>query len=331
MLRLSKHAIRSWAADVSSAPCKEIEYMPTDFYKSLGVNENATAEEIKKSFRALAKKYHPDRNKGKKEAEERFKEISEAYDTLSDPKKKSEYDLMRQYGAFDSRQGQSPFGGFRQSGPGGTRFEFHTTGGEGLENFEDLFSELFGGRISQSSRTRRQRQSPFGQSEPEEPRGQDVHSEISVSFMEAIKGVTRLIYLPEGKKIRVKIPAGIDNGGKIRLAGQGKPGIFGGETGDLIITVNVMSDQNFTRQGNDIYTWVIIPFTGAILGTKVEIQTLNKLVALSVPPGTQPGAKLRLKGQGLAVGNEQGDLFVEIKVEIPKTLTAEQKKFLEKW
>jgi len=311
--------------------------MASDYYKALGVNDNAPADEIKKAFRTLAKKYHPDRNKGKKEAEERFKEISEAYETLSDPKKKSEYDMMRRYGAFDSSAGQSPFGGFRQSGPGGTRFEFHTTGGEGLENIEDLFSELFGGRTSQSSRSRRtasarsRSQSPFGQEQVDEPRGQDVHSEISVSFMEAIKGVTRLIQLPGGKKIRVKVPAGIEDGGKIRLAGQGQLGIFGGETGDLIIKVNVMTDQDFARKGNDIYTSVTIPFTDAILGTKVNVKTLSKTVALTVPPGTQPGTVLRLKGQGLAVGSSQGDLFVEIKVEIPKTLNPEQKKFLEKW
>ncbi len=303
--------------------------MATDFYKALGVKETATADEIKKAFRALAKKFHPDRNRGKKEAEERFKEISEAYDTLSDPKKKSEYDLMRQYGGESpfGRQGQSPYGAgtFRQAGPGGTRFEFHTSG-EGFENIEDLFGDLFG-RTSRRGR----KQSPFSQPEEEQPRGQDVHSEISVTFMEAIKGVSRLIQLPDGKKIRVKIPAGIESGGKIRLAGQGQPSIFGGEIGDLIITVKVLPDQNFSRKENDVYTSVTIPFTDAILGTKVNVKTLSKTVALTVPPGTQPGAKLRLKGQGLAVGNEQGDLFVEIKIELPKTLTAEQKKFLEKW
>jgi len=301
--------------------------MTNDFYKTLGVAETASAEEIKKTFRALAKKYHPDRNKGKKEAEDRFKEISEAYDTLSDPKKKSEYDMMRQYGPIGSQPGQSPFGGFRQSGPGGTRFEFHTSG-EGFENFQDIFSQIFSG--SQSG-TRRRKRSDFQEEESEHPRGQDVQSEISISFMEASKGASRLIQLPDGKKIRVKIPAGIEDAGKIRLAGQGQPGIFSNEPGDLIITVRVMTDQNFERKGNDVYTSVIIPFTDAILGTKVNVKTLSKTVSLSVPPGTQPGAKLRLKGQGLSVGDSQGDLFVEIKVEIPKELTPEQKKFLEKW
>lgn len=301
--------------------------MATDFYKALGVKEDASAEEIKKAFRSLAKKFHPDRNKGKKEAEERFKEISEAYDTLSDPKKKSEYDMVSKYGAYGGQPGQNPFGGaFRQSGPGGTRFEFRTSG-EGFENIEDLFGDFFG----RTSRKSRRTQSPFSQPEEEQPRGQDVRSEITITFMEAIKGTSRLIQLPDVKKIRVKIPAGIEDSGKIRLAGQGQPAIFGGEAGDLIITVNVMPDQNFARKGNDVYTSVTIPFTDAILGTKVNVKTLNKTVALTVPPGTQPGTVLRLKGQGLSLGNSQGDLFVEIKVEIPKLLTPEQKKFLEKW
>jgi len=308
--------------------------LATDFYNVLGVKETASAEEIKKAFRALAKKYHPDRNKGKKDAEERFKEISEAYDTLSDPKKKSEYDVMRQYGAFGGAQGagQNPFGGaFRQSGPGGGRFEFRTSGGEDLGDIGDLFSQFFGGQTGQTSKSRRRTRNPFGEESSSESRGNDVQSEITISFMDAIKGATRLIALPDGKKIRVKIPAGIEDGGKIRLAGQGQPGIFGGEPGDLIITVHIMTDQNFSRKGNDIYTSVVIPFTEAILGTKVNVKTLSKTVSLTVPPGTQPGTVLRLKGQGLSVNGEQGDLFVEIKVEIPKSLTPEQKKLLEKW
>ena len=302
--------------------------MSNDFYKTLGVKENSSAEEIKRSFRALAKKYHPDRNKDDKAAETRFKEISEAYDTLSDPKKKSEYDMIRQYGSgapFTGR-GQSPFEAFRRSEPGGASFEFRTSG-EGFENIQDIFSELFSG---QAGTRQRRRPSEF-EEEQEQPRGQDVQSEISISFMEAVKGTSRLIQLPDGKKIRVKIPAGIEDAAKIRLAGQGQPGIFGQEPGDLIIKVRVMPDQNFDRKGSDIYTSVTVPFQDAILGTKVNVKTLAKTVALTVPPGTQPGTKLRLKGQGLSVGDAQGDLFVEIKVEIPKELTPEQKKFLEKW
>lgn len=300
--------------------------MPNDFYKTLGLKDSATADEIRKAFRALAKKYHPDRNKGRKEAEERFKEISGAYDTLSDPKKKSEYDLMRQYGAFDP-SGHRPFGPgtYRHTGPDGASYEFHTSGSGGFANFQDLFSEFFGGKSGMSE------SDPFGSRHREGSTGADIHSEITITFMEAIKGVTRLLALSDGKRLRVRIPAGIENGGKIRLAGQGQPGLFGGESGDLIITVHVLPDQQFSRKGNDIYTSVTVPFTDAILGTKVNVKTLTKTVSLTIPPGTQPGAKLRLKGQGLAVGNEQGDLFVEIKVEIPKELTLEQKKFLEKW
>ncbi len=301
--------------------------MASDHYKTLGVAEDANAEDIKKSFRKLAKKYHPDRNKDNKAAEARFKEITEAYDTLSDPKKKSEYDMMRQYGFPGSPTGQNPYGGaFRQAGPGGVRFEFSTSGSEGFSGLEDIFSELFGGRTGQRG------QSPFGaRTGQRQSKGSDIHSQISITFMESVKGAQRMLALPGGKKLRVKIPAGIDNNGKIRLAGQGQPGYFESDSGDLIITVQVMTDQNFERKGNDIYTSVTIPFTAAILGTKVNVKTLSKTISLSVPAGSQPGTKLRLKGQGLVVGSKHGDLFVEIKVTLPKTLTDEQKKIIEEW
>ena len=133
------------------------------------------------------------------------------------------------------------------------------------------------------------------------------------------------------KKLKVKIPKGIDDGGKIRLAGQGQPGYNGQRSGDLIITVRVMPDQNFERNGNDVYTSVKISFVDAIRGAKVLVKTLTKQVTLSVPAGTQPGTKMRLKGQGLAVGGKQGDLFVTIDVEIPKNLTDKQRKLLEDW
>ncbi|HWR84310.1 MAG TPA: J domain-containing protein, partial [Candidatus Deferrimicrobium sp.] len=162
--------------------------------------------------------------------------------------------------------------------------------------------------------------------------GADLTVSLSISFMESVNGARRTIRIPEtGKTLKVKIPAGIEDGGRIRLAGQGQPGPFGGDNGDLIITVRVMTDQQFERKGNDIYTTATISFKDAILGCRVNVKTLTKTVALTVPPGTQPGTKLRLKGQGLSVGESPGDLYVEIKVEIPKTLTEEQRRVLEGW
>ena len=306
--------------------------MSKNYYEILGVSESASPEEIKKAFRALAKKYHPDRNKGDRSSEQKFKEISEAYNTLSDPKKKSEYDTLRKYGAFTGA-GAGGGGGFNPQdfeqffrGGAGGRGGFQTFGSGGFDDlggFEDVISQLFGG------------QSPFGgrkqgrrQAGPQ--KGGNLTTSLSISFMESVNGAERLVTV-SGKKLKIRIPKGIDNGGKIRLAGQGQPGVMGGPAGDLIITVKVMADQKFDRKGNDIHTSVTIPFTRAILGGKVEVETLTKKISLTVPPGTQPGTLMRLKGLGLSVGGKQGDQFVEIKVEIPKDITDEQRELLNGW
>ena len=329
--------------------------MGKNYYDILGVSESASQDEIKRAFRSLAKKYHPDRNPGDKTAEAKFKEISEANETLSDPKKRSEYDMMLKYGAFTGAGAGRGAGGFcgadfdfsdffRQGTGGRGGFQTFRFSSSGFDNIEDILSSFFGGRGS-----------PFG-SRAEDPfatqtedlftgrrgrrpsrtlKGADLRITLSVSFMEAINGTERKLKIHQtGKTLSIKIPAGIEDGGKIRLAGQGMPGpqgTHGGVNGDLIITVRVMPDQQFERKGNDIYTSATISFKEAILGCKIQVKTLTKTVALTVPPGTQPGRKLRLKGQGLTVGESHGDLYVEIKVEIPKTLTEKQRKMLEEW
>jgi len=312
--------------------------MGKNFYDILGVSENASPEEIKKAFRTLAKKYHPDRNPGDKASEEKFKEISEAHETLSDSKKKAEYDTMRKYGAF-AGAGAGPGGAgfrdagfdfsdmFRQGAGGRGGFQTFRFGSSGIDGLEDIISSFFGGADPfAGTRTRRR---------PRMQKGADLTANLSISFMEAVNGTKRTITIGQtGKKLAVRIPKGIEDGGKIRLAGQGMPGPMGprgGNNGDLIITVRVMQDEQFRRDGNDIHTSVTVSFKEAILGCKVNVKTLTKTVALTVPPGTQPGTKMRLKGQGLAVAGSQGDLYVEIKVEIPKTLTEEQRKMLEGW
>lgn len=308
--------------------------MGKDYYASLGVKEDASAEEIKKTFRSLAKKYHPDRNKGDAAAEAKFKELSEAYETLSDPKKREEYDMLRRYGGQPGQGGPNPFAGggaqefdfgsfFGQGGPRQGGFTFRTSGGfdESID-LNEILGQFFGGG------------SPFGQARQQRPRvqkGADLHADVTVTFDEMVKGSRRRLNLSDGRKIDVKIPAGIEHGKKLRLSGQGQQGLYGGRNGDLIITVKVMPDQNFERKGNDVYTTATISFKDAILGAKVNVKTLTKSVTLSVPAGTQPGAKMRLKGQGLAVGGKQGDLFVEIKVEIPKDISDKQRKLLEEW
>lgn len=307
--------------------------MAQDYYKVLGLGDNASADEIKKAFRTLAKKYHPDRNKGDKSSEDRFKEISEAYETLSDPGKKSEYDTLRKYGAFSGggpgrAQNSGDFSQFYRSGPGAGQYSFRMNSADGLGEFEDILSQLFGGKAGFGF-DRADHGAPFS---GKPARGADIAADLTVTFMEAVKGTVKTITLrPGDKKLRIKIPRGIENGGKIRLAGQGQPGYNGQNNGDLIITVNVMTDQNFERKGNDIHTSVMISFIDAINGTKVQVRTLTKTIMLTIPAGTQPGTQLRLKGMGLNVGDFTGDQYVTINVRIPQNLTDRQKELLDEW
>lgn len=311
--------------------------MSSDYYKVLDVAENATAKEIKSAFRRLAKKFHPDRNRGNKDAENRFKELSEAYETLGDSQKKSQYDTMRKYGAFAGRGGQPGQQGFndegmdfsqffRQGGGGRGGFQTFRSGGlDGLNGFEEIISKMFGGG-----------QNPFtqggGRQRGQPMKGQNISTELTISFKESVTGVGRRIQLENSsRKLNVKIPAGIESGGKIRLAGQGMAGAGGGPNGDLIITVNVKADQQFRREGNNIHTTVEVPFTKAILGGKVPVTTLAKKVSLTLPPGTQPGTVMRLKGLGLSLANAKGDMLVEVKVTLPEKLTDDQRKIIEGW
>ncbi|MDH3891496.1 MAG: J domain-containing protein [candidate division Zixibacteria bacterium] len=318
--------------------------MSKDFYDILGVNDSASADEIKKQFRKLAMKYHPDRNHGDKAAEDKFKTISEAYETLSDPKKKQEYDTMRKYGAFTGAGagggGQADFSQFfRQGGPRGGGFQTFRSGGlDGLDGFEDILNSLFGGggggsaEFSFSTGGRPKRGRGRQQRQQNQQGVPNLEASVAIGFMEAVQGTTRELTLqPIGRKLKVKIPAGINNGGKIRLRGQGQPDPYTGQNSDLIITVNVMPDKDFERKGNDVYTKVKVSFKDAILGTTVGVKTLTKRVSLTLRPGTQPGTLMRLKGLGLAVGNKTGDCYVRIDVEIPETITDEQRKVLEEW
>ncbi|MFZ1685030.1 MAG: J domain-containing protein [Candidatus Zixiibacteriota bacterium] len=297
--------------------------MDSNYYERLGIKADASQDEIKKQFRKLAKQYHPDRNPGNKEAEATFKGLSEAYETLSDPAKRKEYDLILQYGP-GAAQGAGAqgfdFGNFGRSGRHGT---VHVDGSGDAADWDEILSSFFGGDTGASGgrRTRTTRRPQAGQ---------DLQAELTVSFMEAVKGTSRMVQVGP-RKLKIKIPAGIDNGGKIRLAGQGEPGIHDGPNGDVIIAIIVLPDAHFTRDGNDIHSTIEISFVDAIKGAKKSVKTLEQTLSLTIPPGTQPGAKLRLKGQGLHVNGTAGDHIVEIQVTIPKTLTEKQKKLLDEW
>jgi curved DNA-binding protein len=287
------------------------------YYEILGVARNAGADEIKKAYRKLARKYHPDVNVNSREAEAKFKEISEAYEVLSDPEKRKQYDLFGEAGP------QAGFHGARGTSyrsPGFEGFDFRTGGfgGRGFTNFEDLFSDLFAG--ARSAR-------PSGPA-----KGPDVQYSMEISFEDAVKGLTTKIS-QNGNRISVKIPAGVDTGSKIRIAGKGKPGDRGGPAGDLFIVTKVRPHPYFTRQGDNIYLELPVTFAEAALGTKVRVITIDGTIQLTVPPGTQSGQKLRLKGKGVSHlrGGGRGDQYVVIKVVVPTKLDTESEKLLQEF
>jgi curved DNA-binding protein len=309
-----------------------------DYYKILGVEKGASKEELKKAYRKLALKYHPDRNKGNKEAEEQFKKISEAYAVLSDPEKRQQYDTFGSTG-FQQRYSQEDifrnvdlgdilreFGIF--GGAGGGRTTFRTSmGGGGV--FDDLFRETGAGQSFQGFQDFRQAQQPV--------RGNDATLELPITLEEVLNGGEKTISLGRGagaEKVSVKIPKGIKSGKKLRVKGKGAPSPMGGPPGDLYLLITVQPHPRFKREGKDLIIDREISFTGAVLGTEIAVPTLNgKRLKVKVPAGSHAGSKLRLRGQGLpsgASGAGRGDLYARIVVTIPKNLTSEQKELINK-
>ncbi len=299
-----------------------------DYYKILGVSKSAGQDEIKKAYRKLAIKYHPDKTQGDKAKEEKFKEISEAYEVLGDPEKRKKYDQLgsnwKQYQNFGGAGGQggfdwSQFTGGQQGGNyGGFSFEGDPGG------FSDFFQHIFGGGFG-SSGTDSRRAPKY--------KGRDIVSEMNITFEEAYHGSTRIINL-DGKKFRIKIKPGVKNGQKIRLAGKGSPGMNGGPAGDLYITIKVLPDAKFKRDGNDLFSDLNIDIPTAVLGGKARVETPDgKIVSLTIPAGTSCGKKLRLKGKGMPYyehPTKHGDLYVETKITVPAKLSREQKSLYEK-
>ncbi|MCL5970255.1 MAG: DnaJ domain-containing protein [Patescibacteria group bacterium] len=275
-----------------------------DFYQILGVAKSASADEIKKAYRKLALQYHPDKNKGDKAAEAKFKEVTKAYEVLSDSGKRQTYD---QFGAAAFEQGgptgQGPFGGFSgQQGP--FTYTYTTSGGQGGFDFGgfsdpfEIFEQFFGGA------------SPFGSRQRRE-----VYS-LKIDFMEAVKGTQKKVELG-GKVQTIKIPAGVDDGSRIRF-------------GDYDVVLNVIEDKRFKRQGYDIVSDYELSFPDAALGTQIEVETVEGKVKLKIPSGTQPETIIRLRGKGVAHlrGSGKGDHYVRIKVTVPKSLSSKQKELL---
>jgi len=288
----------------------------TDYYKTLGIEKGASADEIKKAFRKLAVKYHPDRNPNDKGAEDKFKEINEAYAVLSDPQKKEKYDT---YGSSGFHQQYSQEDIFRNFDFGGTFKDMGMGGGD------DIFSRLFGGGFGRGGR---------GGFRGGPQKGTDLEMETDISFRDAAQGAEKLVaFRRNGKReeLKVKIPAGVDNGSKIRIAGKGGQGEGGGAQGDLYLIIRVLPDPVFTRDGGDLLVERVIPFSAACLGTSLDVPTLEGDKRIKVAAGIQPGTKIRLKGCGLKPlgSNYKGDLYVKISVHIPENLNGEQKKLVE--
>ncbi len=287
-----------------------------DYYEILGVSRKASQEEIKKAYRKIALKNHPDRNQGNKQAEERFKEATEAYEILSNSDKRKKYDQFGHAaeGLYEGTYSQS--------------FDF------GADNFSDIFGNLFGGDIFEdmfsggNSRSSRRSQSYHYQ---RQSRGADLEQRMDISFEEAAFGTSKEVYI-RGQKLRIKIPSGVDTGSRIKLSNKGEPGKHGGPAGDLYIALNVLAHRHFTRDGDNLHHDVSVSFTQAALGTEVEVPTLEGTVRLRVPPGTQSHQVLRLRNKG--IHNDQkhttGDLHVRVVVKTPTKLTSHQRELLEK-
>ena len=293
----------------------------SDYYKTLGVDKQATADEIKKAFRKLAVKYHPDRNQGDKAAEERFKEINEAYAVLSDPQKKQQYDTFGSSG-FHQQYSQEDI--FRNFDFGGTFRDMGMGGGE------DIFSRLFGGGFGGGFGKGAGR----GGFRAGAQRGSDLEMETDISFRDAVSGAEKVVaFRRNGKReeLKVRIPAGVDNGSKVRISGKGGQGEGGGAAGDLFLIIRVLPDPVFSRDGGDLFVERQIPFSAACLGTALDVPTLEGDKRIKVPAGIQPGTKIRLKGFGVKPpgANAKGDLYVKINVHVPENLNPEQKKLME--
>jgi len=278
-----------------------------DYYQLLGVKKNATDDEIKKAYRALAKKFHPDKNKGNKEAENKFKEISEAYAVLSDKEKRAQYDRLGAEAFSHGAGGQNPFAGFDFSqfmGGGGGARRGRSSRGAGPAEFTDIFSDLFGGRASGFEEV------PM--------RGSDITAELTIDFRDAVLGTTMELTV-NGGHIKVKIPEGVADGQTIRLRGKGSPGGSGAPAGDLNVLVHVRPHPFFERRGDDIHINLPVTIGEAVKGAQIDVPTIRGPVKARIPAGTQGGQTFRLSGKGVKRKNGSfGDEYYRVEIVVPR-------------
>ena len=307
-----------------------------DYYSTLGVAKIATGKEIKQAYRKLARKYHPDVNPGDKAAEAKFKELTEAYEVLGDPEKRKKYDELGANWRMYEQAGPGA-GGFGNAGNwnvhvGGSPGGFHTLTEDdmremfgGADPFSDFFHTFFGGRVGgDSPRARPGRKTPRP--------GRDLEQEIQLNLEDAYRGAMRRLSVKQeghARTVDVRIPPGVGDGSRVRVAGEGEHGSEGAQAGDLYLRIRIAPHPRFERKGQDLSTRVAVPLTTAVLGGDVEVTTIaGKSLRLKIPPTTQNGQVLRLKGHGMpSVGkaDQHGDLYATVNVELPQHLTAEER------
>ena len=338
-----------------------------DYYDVLGVSRSASASEIKKAYRKLAKKYHPDTNAGNKEAEQKFKEVTEAYNVLSDEEKKKMYDQFGHVafdgsapnGAYQGNAGNygSGFGGSYSGAyqdANGAYHEYHFNSSDMGDIFDDMFGNIFHGDESGKGFGSFRSGSTGGfkgfgsggskgfggqyyQNAPQ--KGSDIHADVTVGFDEAAFGCDKIITLQNpsdgsSQSLKVHIPAGIDTGKSVRLRGKGQPGFQGGEAGDLFLKVTVANKPGYERKGLDVYTTIQIPYTTAVFGGEARVHTLYGDVMCKIKEGTQSGSKIRLRGKGIVSmknASVHGDQYVTVEIQVPKYLNQEAKEKLKEY
>ncbi len=315
------------------------DWIDKDFYQALGVSKDASDDEIKKAYRKLAKQYHPDRNPGDSAAEERFKEISEAHQVLSNPEDRQQYDAIRQFAGGGARFAAGGPGGAgnpagfedilsQMFGGGNVRFSTGgNAGGAGASGFEDMFSMFGGGQSNPFGGTQSGGRFGFGSSRRPE-RGADIKANVSITLRQAVTGTTVKLTTVQGRSVTAKVPAGVTDGQRIRIPGKGNAGANGGSAGDIIVTVAVEPHPVYEVRGKDMYVNLPVSFGEAALGATVEVPTIDgKTVQVKVPEGSSSDKLLRVRGKGLPNGKHgHGDLYVRLKVVVPKKMSEEARK-----
>lgn len=299
--------------------------MSTDPYKTLGVSRTASKDEIKKAYRKLAKSLHPDLNPDDTEKQERFKEVSAAYDLLGDPEKRSRFDAGEIDASGQERPQRQYYHQYADQDAGG-RYDAGPGFGAGMseDDLSDIFAQAFRARGGGAEQ---------GGFQPEfHARGQDLRYHLEVDFLDAVRGTKRRVTMPDGNDIEITIPPGLKDGNTLRLRGKGGPGYGQGGPGDALVTISVREHPVFTRSGDDIEMELPITFDEAVLGAKVEVPTVTGPVSAKVPKGASSGQRLRLRGKGVAgAAGKAGDQIVRLKIVLPKTIDAGMEELARRW